>query len=227
MELTKTLCACLLALLVAAASPAQQPAAPALEPQPAGKVVPLPKPDTEGGRPLMQALRERRTTRSFDAARPLSAQVLSNLLWAACGVNRPESGKRTAPTAVNWQEIDVYVAKSDGVFLFDAKAHALRQVLTEDIRPAIGVQPFVASAPVTLIYVADFARMGRASQKDREFYSATDTGHISQNVYLFCASEGLNTVVIGMVKRDGVAAKLGLRPDQRVILAQPVGYAGG
>jgi len=185
--------------------------------------LPLPAPQTDGGKPLMQALKARRSLRSY-SSRPLPAQVLSNLLWAACGVNRPESGKRTAPTAVNWQEIDVYVATAEGLYLFDARAHSLTPVLKEDIRALTGTQPFVAEAPVNLVYVADYSRMGRASQADKDFYSATDTGFISQNVYLYCASEGLATVVRGLVNRPALAERMGLRPDQKIILAQSIGY---
>lgn len=183
----------------------------------------LPKPQTDGGRPLMQVLRDRKSSRAF-SARELPAQELSNLLWAAFGVNRPESGKRTAPSAVNWQQIDIYVATADGLHLFDAHAHALKPVLAEDIRALTGTQPFVRQAPVNLVYVADRSRMGRASDADKDFYSATDTGFISQNVYLYCASEGLATVVRGLVDRPALAKKMGLRPDQRIILAQSVGY---
>jgi len=183
----------------------------------------LPTPQTDGGKPLMQALKARHSTRSY-SSEPLPAQVLSNLLWAACGVNRPESGKRTAPTAVNWQEIDVYVATAEGLYLFDARAHSLKLILKEDIRALTGTQPFVAEAPVNLVYVADHSRMGRGSQRNKDFYSATDTGFISQNVYLYCASEGLATVVRGMVNRPPLAERMGLRPDQKIILAQSVGY---
>ena len=150
--------------------------------------------------------------------------MLANLLWAACGVNRPESGKRTAPSAVNWQEIDIYVATANGLFLYDAKAHALKSILKQDIRAAVGRQRFTGIAPVDLIYVADFSRMRRAKPKDKVFYSATDTGFVSQNVYLYCASEGLATVVIGMIDRPALEAKMNLLPDQKIVLAQPVGY---
>ena len=186
------------------------------------KVVPLPKPQTEGGKPLMEALKARKSTRAF-STKALPPQVLSNLLWAANGVNRPD-GRRTAPSAVNWQEIDVYVATADGLYLFDAKAHALNQVLAEDVRAMTGGQPFVKEAPVNLLFVADLARMGKGSAEDKNFYSATDTGFVSQNVYLFCASEGLATVVRGGVDRAALAKKAGLRADQKIILAQTVGY---
>jgi nitroreductase len=182
----------------------------------------LPKPQTDGGKPLMQALKERKSTRAF-SPKPLGAQQLSDLLWAACGANRPD-GRRTAPSAVNWQEIDVYVATADALYLYDAKAHALKLTLAEDVRKLTGVQDFVKDAPVNLVFVADYARMGRATEKDKVFYSATDTGFISQNVYLYCASEGLATVVRGLVNRDALSKKMNLRPEQHITLAQTVGY---
>ena len=187
------------------------------------KTIQLPQPQMEGGKPLMQALKERRSTREY-SDRKLSDQVLSNLLWAANGVNRPD-GKRTAPSARNWQEVDVYVATADGVFLYDAPANALKEVLTEDIRALTGRQPFVGGAPVNLIYVADLAKTGRrASDATRDTSSAVAAGCITQNVYLFCASEGLNTVVRGIVPRDELGAKMQLRPEQRILLAQTIGY---
>ena len=183
----------------------------------------LPAPQTDGGKPLMQALKERHTSRSF-ANKKLPPQLLSDLLWAAFGVNRPDSGKRTAPSAVNWQEIDIYVATADGLFLYDGKANTLKRILDEDIRASTGKQDFVKTAPVDLIYVAARSRMGRANDADKDFYSAVDTGFISQNVYLFCASEELATVVLGMVDRPTLEKKMELRSEQKVILVQPVGY---
>jgi len=189
-----------------------------------GKVIPLVKPDMEGGKPLMQTLKERKSTRRY-SDKQLSKQVLSNLLWAAWGINRPESGKRTAPSSVNRQEIDVYVATADGLYLYDAQAHALKLILEEDIRADTGTQGFVKTAPVNLVYVADLSKLGRRGAKSENlFSSAANTGFISQNVYLFCASEGLGTVVRGMVDKKSLAEKMLLRPDQRIILAQSVGY---
>ncbi len=187
------------------------------------KPIALPKPQMDGGKPLMQALKERQTLRAF-STRELPAQVLSNLLWAANGINRPDSGKRTAPTAVNWQEIDVYVVLKDGVYLYDSKEHALQPVVAGDLRALAGKQPLAKVVPVNLVFVADRAKMGRAADADKDFYSATDTGYVSQNVYLFCASEGLATVVRGMVDRPALAKAINLRPEQRVILTQAVGY---
>lgn len=182
----------------------------------------LPEPRREGGKPLMQALRERRTQRVM-AETPLPDQVLADLLWAASGVNRPD-GKRTAPSAVNWQEIDVYVALPDGLFVYEAKLHRLRRSAGDDVRASAGQQDFVGKAPAVLILVADRARMAGAGEKDKDFYSAIDAGYISQNIYLLCASEGLATVAVGLIDREALAAKMGLRPEQRVILVQPVGY---
>lgn len=170
----------------------------------------------------MQALKERRSAREFSAAK-LPAQMLSNLLWAAWGVNRPD-GRRTAPSASNRQEVDVYVALAEGLYLYDAREHRLRQVLGEDLRARTGKQPFVGQAPLELVYVADAAKAGRARAEDQIFYSAINTGYISQNVYLFCASEGLATVVRGLVDRDALAKAMKLRPEQRVVVAQSVGY---
>ncbi|MFQ5867889.1 MAG: nitroreductase family protein [bacterium] len=176
----------------------------------------------DGGRPLMQVLKDRRSMRAFSTEK-LPMQVLSNMLWAACGVNRPNSGKRTAPSAMNMQEIDIYVATADGLYLFDAKAHMLKPVLAEDIRAMTGTQSFVQEAPVNLIYVADLSRM-RLLSDSKDFYSAANTGFISQNVYLYCASEGLATVVRGLVDRPALAKVMKLRRDQKVILVQSVGY---
>ncbi|MFB0516864.1 MAG: SagB/ThcOx family dehydrogenase [Candidatus Neomarinimicrobiota bacterium] len=187
------------------------------------KSIQLLKPEIDRGRPLMQVLNDRRSTREFSTEK-LPLQELSNLLWAAFGVNRPESGKRTAPSAMNRQEIDIYVASADGLYLYDATAHTLKPVLAEDIRAATGRQPFVQEAPVNLIYVADFAKMGESAADEKVFYSAANTGFIGQNVYLYCASEGLATVVRGMVDKPALAKVMRLRADQRIILAQTVGY---
>jgi len=196
---------------------------PALTPTEELKPIELPKPQTDGGRPLMQVLKDRKSSREYSAEK-LPPQVLSNMLWAAFGINRPDSGKRTAPTAMNQQEIDIYVATADGLYLYDAKANILQPVLAEDIRAATGFQPFVKDAPVNLVFVADFSKMRRGSEEQKVFYAATDTGFISQNVYLYCASEGLATVVRGAVDKENLAKVMKLRDDQKVILAQSVGY---
>ena len=149
--------------------------------------------------------------------------MLSNLLWAAFGINRANSGKRTAPSAMNWQEIDIYVAMKSGLYLYNAGQNLLEPVLAQDIREHVGVQDFTQTAPVNLIYVADYTRMS-GDNKSKNFYSATDTGFISQNVYLFCSSEGLATVVLGWVNKPQLAKVMKLKKTQKIILTQPVGY---
>ena len=180
-------------------------------------------PQTQGGKPLMQALSNRKSQRAF-SSKDLPLQVLSNMLWAANGINRPESDHHTAPSAMNMQEIDIYVAKADGLYLYDAKENILRQILKEDIRAMTGKQIFVKDAPVNIIFVADLFKMGKTSGSVTDFYAATDTGFISENVYLFCASEGLTTVVRGAVDKPALAKAMKLRPGQKIILAQTVGY---
>jgi nitroreductase len=182
----------------------------------------LPPPQKSGGLPLMDALAKRATARAFDP-RDLPRQELSNVLWAAFGINRPD-GKRTAPSARNYQEADIYVLLKQGVFVFDAAKHQLAQISAEDARALGGVQPFVKDAPVTLVLVADLAKMGSSSNDDKKTYAYTDAGYLSQNVYLYCASAGLVTGARAMVDRSALAPKLKLRADQLIILAQSVGY---
>jgi nitroreductase len=186
------------------------------------KPIPLPAPQTEGGKPLMQAIKQRRTTREV-APGKLPLQTLANLLWAGYGINRPESGHRTVPSAMNSQEMDLYVALPEGLYVYEAKPHQLKPVLDKDLRAKISGQPFATNAPVVLIYVADLPRLTKAQPDQREFYAGIDTGFISQNIYLYCASEGLATVVFAL-DRAPLAAAMKLRPDQKIILAQAVGY---
>ena len=189
----------------------------------AAEVIKLPPPQLNSGKSLMQALKERRSERSF-AAKKLPVNVLANMLWAACGINRPEAGKLTAPSAMNRQEIDVYVALPEGLYLYEAKGHLLKPVISQDIRALTGKQSFVAQAPVTLIYVANFKKMGNMKEEEKNFYAATDTGFVSQNVYLFCASEGLGSVVRGSIDKEALAKAMKLGDHQKIILAQTVGY---
>jgi len=183
----------------------------------------LPAPRMEGGKPLMQALKNRQSVRSF-SAKKLPVQVLSDLLWAAAGINRPDSGKRTAPSARNWQEVEIYAIMEEGAYLYDAKANTLRAVAKGDLRKLTGSQDFVTVAPLNLVYVADTTKMKGASPEDQPLYLGADTGFIGQNVYLFCASEGLATVVRGSVDRKALAEALKLPEQKKVTLAQTVGY---
>jgi len=170
----------------------------------------------------MQALKQRRTIRELKPDK-LPVQVLANLLWAGFGINRPDSGHRTAPSAMNSQEVDLYVALPEGLYLYEAKPHQLKPVLGKDLRAKTSRQPFATNAPVVLIFVADLPRLAKAKPERRKFYAAIDTGSISQNIYLYCASAGLATVVYDL-DRPPLAAAMNLRPEQQVILAQAVGY---
>ncbi len=182
----------------------------------------LPAPRKELGKPLMQALQLRRSTREY-SQRPLSDQVLSDLLWAAYGVNRP-SGDRTAPYWRHIMVIDVYAAMADGVWLYDPKQHALRPHLADDLRRETGTQDFVATAPLNLVYVAHGERMTEVSPEDRRLYGSVDAAFAGQNVYLYCASEGLATVFRGAVDHQRLGRAMQLGEGQFVAFAQTVGY---
>jgi len=186
-------------------------------------LVNLPAPQMTGGKPLLDCLKARQSSRGFSSEK-LPLQVLSNLLWAADGINRPDSGKRTAPSAMNWQDIDVYAATADGLFLYLPKEHALKKILGEDVRAAMGQQEFVKDVPLNLVYVSDYTKIPRGTDEDKRYFSGTHTGFISQNVYLFCASEGLSTVVRGLMDQQAAAKIMKLRPEQHITLAQSVGY---
>jgi SagB-type dehydrogenase family enzyme len=187
------------------------------------KSIQLPSPKTEIGRSLMQALTLRQSSRNFDK-KPLPHQELSNLLWAANGINRPENGKRTAPSAMNWQEIDIYVAMLDGTYIYDAKTNSLLQIGSKDLREATGKQPFVKDAPVNLILIANESRISHANDANNIRWSYISAGCIAQNVYLYCASQGLAVVVRAMVDYETLAKELKLKPEQKIILSQTVGY---
>ncbi|MFN3746289.1 MAG: nitroreductase family protein [Hyphomicrobiaceae bacterium] len=192
----------------------------------AQQVAQLPPPQTDGGKPLMQALKQRRTSRQF-AERPLAPQVLSDLLWAAWGINRPEAGLRTAPSWRSRQQVDLYLAMADGVWIYDASGHRLVQHMKEDLRASTTTdQPFVKTAPLNIVYVADSGKL----EGDKETLlvaAVADSAMIAQNVYLFCASEGLATVVRGLVPRAELAKRLKLSPTQNIYLAQSVGHPAG
>ena len=182
----------------------------------------LPQPVIRGGKTLLQTLSERKSSRDF-SAQELSVQTLSSLLWAANGISRPD-GRRTAPTGLNVQDIDVYVMLSSGVYLYDAKSNALLLINPGDHRKAAGKQSFTHTAPVNLFYVHDRTRGMKADEANTQRYAGIHAGAIMQNVYLFCAKENLATVARANIDYDVCAQALKLRPEQRVILGQTVGY---
>jgi len=197
-----------------------------LRPRPAKgnarSAIKLPAPDRRGGLPLMEAIAKRRSSREF-AKTPLPLPVLSSLLWAAFGRNRRDGG-RTAPSAINAQEIDVYVALPEGAYLYDAESHSLKLIAASDLRRVTGYQDFVDEAPLDLVFVADHSRMKLIPVSQRESYASVAAGAISQNVYLFAASAGLATVIRAWIDRSAIANALGLNHDQAVLLSQTVGY---
>jgi nitroreductase len=182
----------------------------------------LPRPRDSGGMPLISALKLRHSTREY-SDRLISEQILSDLLWAAFGINRA-SGDRTAPYWRHVMVIDLYLALADGVWIYEPKAHTLLRHLPDDIRAQTGHQDFVATAPLNLIYVADGERMMDISPEERRLYASVDAAFIGQNVYLFCASEGLASVFRGAVDYPKLARTLRLPDRQFVTFAQTVGY---
>ncbi len=182
----------------------------------------LPPPAKEGGKPLYEVLAKRCSSRAFaQTALPLS--LLSDLLWAADGINRADGG-RTAPSAIDAQEIDVFVALPTGAYHYVAAIHELQLVAASDLRKLTGYQDFVDEAPLDLVYVADYARMRMVPVAMRESYASVAAGAIAQNVYLFAASNGLATVLRAWIDRSAIADALGLNHDQQVLLSQTVGY---
>lgn len=182
----------------------------------------LPKPNTKGGMPLYEALSNRQTNREF-SDKELTEQQLSDLLWCANGENRKD-GKRTAPSARNVQEIDIYVFSQKGVFLYVPEKNMLKMVIPEDMREGMSGRggKMIMSAPVTLLFMANYDKMKGFDEAGREFYGATDAGFVSQNVYLYCAANKLNTVVMGAIDRTRIMEFM--KVNGKPVLAQPIGY---
>lgn len=184
-------------------------------------VIKLPAPQKTGGMPVMEALSKRASQKEY-STKELSMQQISNLLWASFGINRPD-GRRTAPSANNKQEIDIYVLIKQGCYVYDAQNNQLKQVNAEDLRTKATSARF-AEAPLQLIFVADLAKRGNGNEINKMNMAHIDCGYISQNAYLYCASEGLATCARGTVSRDSISVKLKLSADQKIILAHSVGY---
>lgn len=189
----------------------------------------LPEPQKDLKFPLMKAIELRRTKRKWRDSN-FSDQEISNILWAACGITYKETkrskSRRTVPSACNSQEIKVYVALYNGLYLYDEKKHQLVKVLSEDIRENIGTQKMMRSAPVGLIYVSDYSKMKTFLFKDdhrKWFTSTVDTGFISQNVYLYCAAANLNTALLSLVDRDKLHKIIGLNENEKVVYTQVIG----
>lgn len=189
----------------------------------AQQVKQLPEPQKEGGKPLMEALNQRHSSREFAGKTP-GDQMMSNLLWAAFGINRPESNKRTAPSSHNVQDIQIYVTTAKGVYLYLPQEHALQLVSEKDVRSATGKQDFTGQAAVNLVYVSDFSRYEGGDRAAKRNTASAHCGFIGQNVYLYCASEGLNTVFRAWIDKEKIARALNLSANQHVIYCQSVGF---
>ncbi|MCF8335724.1 MAG: SagB/ThcOx family dehydrogenase [Bacteroidales bacterium] len=183
----------------------------------------LPEPQKEGGKSLMKALNQRHSSRTF-ADKEMSDQMLSDLLWAAFGINRPESGKRTAPSAHNIQDIQIYITTRNGAYLYLPEKNALKQITDKDVRANMGMQDFVKNVSVNLVYVSDFSKYSDGSEQQHMITAGTHCGFIGQNVYLFCASEGLNCVFRGSINKELISKTLNLEENQHVMYSQSVGF---
>ncbi len=182
----------------------------------------LPEPQKTGGKPLMDCINNRQSGRDFDETKELSNQTLSNLLWVAYGFNRED--KRTVPTSRNKQEMDIYVALKSGIYRWDAKTNVLKLIAKGDFRKNTGAQPFVEKAPVNLVFVCNKTKADAPNEQKLTEATYANAGFIAQNVYLYCASEGLSTVIRGMMPKEELSKIMKLTPDQMIVLAQTVGY---
>lgn len=188
------------------------------------KEIKLNTPDKERGVTVMKAFEQRKSDREF-ANKELSLQDLSDLLWAANGVNRPESGKRTAPSAMNRQDVDIYVCRADGAFLYDAMNSVLKPVSSADLRPFVAdAQAWAATAPVCLVLVSDISKFGGEGQRQM-MTGAIDAGIVSQNIAIFCAGTGLVTIPRMSMNQEKLRSGLKLKDSQQLFLNNPVGYA--
>ena len=186
------------------------------------KTISLPEPKLDKSVTFVDVLKNRKTSREYSPG-DLSEQTLANLLWSAWGINRPDSGRRTAPSALNKQEMDVYVTTAKGTYVYDAKTHSLTPVAPGDIRTLTGKQSYFKDAAINLVFVADLSKMDGGDEAQKLLLASMDAGFISQNAYLYCAAEGLATVYRVSIDKPALAEALKLKPDQRIIGAQTVG----
>ncbi len=184
-------------------------------------------PDTTGGKALMSYLQNRKSTRIFDKTISLTDNQLLNLIWAANGLNRHADNKRTAPSSRNYQEIELYISLKSSIYKYNHLYHKLELIKAGNYIAEMGKQKFVENASVVIIFVANYNKMSNSTQEQKTFYSAVDAGFISQNIYLYCASKGLNTVVLGYIDKEKISEILNLnKEEQKVVLTQPVGFGG-
>ncbi|UQZ90020.1 nitroreductase [Deltaproteobacteria bacterium Smac51] len=194
----------------------------------ADETIKLSEPKFKSGATILTALKNRKSDRSFDSARALTQQQLSELLWAAGGVNRPavdgEKPGRTFPSGHNSQCIDIYAFMSDGIYRYEPEAHELKLIQKGDHRAATGVQNYVADAPLNLLYVAHMSQAPGSTEMDKRVNVSYDVGHMSQSVYLYCASSGLNVIVRSSIDQEALRKLLGLNNTYEPLLGQTIGF---
>lgn len=188
------------------------------------KNIKLPTPDQSSGMPLMKALSERSSNREFLSGKEVPLQMISDLLWAADGINRPESGKRTAPSAMNWQDVKLYLVTVEAVYSYDPVNHALFFECEGNHMKETGSQEFVEDASANIVFVSDFAKMTNAESEDKMRFASFHVGAISQNISLYCASAGMITVVRGSFDEKKMREVLHLHDEQTIIMAQSIGF---
>lgn len=182
----------------------------------------LPHPDLKSGKPLMECLSKRRSSRNF-SSKVLPKQMVAEILFAADGINRPD-GHKTVPTAMNKQNQTVYAVTADGVYLYNNKKHSLVLINKGDFRKDCGMQKFHAQAPLILVFVSDMAAIGKTAEQ-QALYAGNHSGSASQNVYLYAASKGLSTVICGSIKKDLLKKILKLKGAQEAVFSQPIGFS--
>jgi hypothetical protein len=187
------------------------------------KILSLPKPDMQFPASVMEALQTRSSARAF-SDKALSYQEIANIVWAGNGINRPETGKRTAPSAHNWQDIMLYVFLPEGVYLYLPKEHALQEILHEYLRQLAGLQEYVKTAPLNIILVSDQAKMENTSAEDKALLSGANAAFVAENIYLYCAGKKLAVVVRAMIDKATLAKRLNLSGDQKIIMGQTIGF---
>jgi SagB-type dehydrogenase family enzyme len=186
-------------------------------------VIKLSEPNKSGGTPVMKVFNDRHSDREY-ASTPIRPQDLSDLLWAANGINRSD-GKRTAPSARNVQDVDVYVILPKGAYFYEAKTHSLNPVSAGDHRNAVASgQDFAATAPMCIVLVTELARLGDASAERTKLMGAVDIGIVSQNINMVCAALGLSTVPRATMDHTALKKVLKLTDTQMAIMNNPVGY---
>jgi nitroreductase len=216
MNKIKTICGCLCLAILLSSAFAEECATMS------GKVL-LPTVKKEGGMPLMEALSKRQSVREYDYSKAISEEMLSELLWATCGVNRPD-GKRTAGSTLNKQAVSVYDVVEKGIYLYLPQENALELVCEGDFRAQTGMQPFVKAAALNLVFVGDEKKLGVGDKSRVSLMLGVDAGLMSQNLYLYCASKGLGTVVRGSIDGEAFGKILGLQSHEKVLLAQTISW---